>query len=122
MSFLNNSPPTPTPFLFLLPPPPPALPFFISFSSILLPDKSIDLFCAPSYPDPQSSPDERPQPSEEQVQSLEDFIPTNILHFMLINPTVTIVTAEYAYSDVAKKNFKSREKKKRVCINIHTHT
>ncbi|KAK3772280.1 hypothetical protein RRG08_039097 [Elysia crispata] len=63
--------------------------------------------------DPQSSPDERPQPSEEQVQSLEDFIPTNILHFMLINPTVTIVTAEYAYSDVAKKNFKSREKKKR---------
>ncbi|GFO46200.1 vacuolar protein sorting-associated protein 13b [Plakobranchus ocellatus] len=63
--------------------------------------------------DPQSSMEERPKPSEEQVQSLEEFIPTNIMHFMLFNPTLTIVTAEHAYCDVAKKNFKTREKKKR---------
>ncbi|RUS71073.1 hypothetical protein EGW08_021177, partial [Elysia chlorotica] len=63
--------------------------------------------------DTQSSVDDRPQPSEEQVRSLEEFIPTTILHFMLISPTVTIVTGEHAYCDVARKNFKTREKKKR---------
>ncbi|GFR59584.1 vacuolar protein sorting-associated protein 13B [Elysia marginata] len=63
--------------------------------------------------DPQGSQEERPKPSEEQIQSLEEFIPTNIMHFMLINPTVTLVTAEHASCDVTKKNFKAREKKKR---------
>ncbi|XP_055871203.1 intermembrane lipid transfer protein VPS13B-like isoform X3 [Biomphalaria glabrata] len=59
-----------------------------------------------------TTPEERPKPSEDQVKSLEEFIPTTLLHMMFINPTVTILQAEHSYCDVAKKNYKYRQKKR----------
>ncbi|KAH9494658.1 Vacuolar protein sorting-associated protein 13B [Bulinus truncatus] len=59
-----------------------------------------------------TTPEERPKPTEDQVKSLEDFIPTTLLHIMFINPTVTLLQAEHSYCDVAKKNYKYRQKKR----------
>ncbi|XP_035828543.1 vacuolar protein sorting-associated protein 13B [Aplysia californica] len=58
------------------------------------------------------SSEDRPKPTEEQVQSLEDFIPTRLLHLTFLNPTVMVLGAEHPPCDVARRNYKSRHKKR----------
>ncbi|XP_059174786.1 intermembrane lipid transfer protein VPS13B-like [Physella acuta] len=59
-----------------------------------------------------TTPEERPKPTEEQVKSLEEFIPTTLLHMMFIKPTVTLLQTEHPYCDVTKKNYRCRQKKR----------
>ncbi|XP_041362052.1 vacuolar protein sorting-associated protein 13B-like [Gigantopelta aegis] len=54
---------------------------------------------------------ERSQLSEEEIQSLEEFIPTHTYQLTLIEPIVTIHAAEHARCDIKKKNYKASKKK-----------
>lgn len=51
-----------------------------------------------------------PPPTEEQVRSMETFIPTNTHHVTLLNPTATIFYAEHPSCDVKKKNYHTTHK------------
>lgn len=51
--------------------------------------------------------DSRPHLSEEQILSLEEFIPTKTFHVSLLQPVIHVHYAEHPYCDVAKKSYKT---------------
>ncbi|XP_033726572.1 vacuolar protein sorting-associated protein 13B-like isoform X2 [Pecten maximus] len=51
-----------------------------------------------------------PPPTEEQVRSLESFIPTSTHHVTLLNPTANIFYAEHQNCDVKKRNYHTTQR------------
>lgn len=49
----------------------------------------------------------RPCPTEEQLKSLEEFIPTRTYHLALLQPVISYTAAEHVYCDVSKKVYRS---------------
>ena len=59
---------------------------------------------------------ERPRkaPTEEEVKRLEDYIPTQNMHFTLLKPHICLYTNDLPPYDVTKKHVVSHRKTKKV--------
>ncbi|XP_048244061.1 vacuolar protein sorting-associated protein 13B-like isoform X2 [Haliotis rufescens] len=55
--------------------------------------------------------EDRPEATEEQIKSMEDFIPTRTMHVILVQPSMTLLAAEHAQCDVSRKSYRPAQKK-----------
>ncbi|KAK3589215.1 hypothetical protein CHS0354_020076 [Potamilus streckersoni] len=56
--------------------------------------------------------DDRPQPAESQVKSMEEIMPTRTYHLTLFQPVISILSAEHTFCNVSRKSYKSKQKGK----------
>ncbi|KAL3889914.1 hypothetical protein ACJMK2_002232 [Sinanodonta woodiana] len=56
--------------------------------------------------------DDRPQPAESQVKSMEEIMPTRTYHLTLLQPVISILSAEHASCNVSRKSYKSKQRGK----------
>ena len=56
----------------------------------------------------------RPHPTEEQMRAMEEFVPTRTYHLTLLQPIISLLSAEHAHCDIARKKYHSRPKGSKV--------
>ncbi|KAL4227239.1 Vacuolar protein sorting-associated protein 13B [Mactra antiquata] len=64
-----------------------------------------------SKPQEERVDESRPHPTEEQLKSLDEFIPTRTYHLTFLQPIISVLSAEHPYCDIAKKKYHSPQAK-----------
>ena len=69
----------------------------------------ISLFPCTEVVDP-----ERPTPTDNQVLSMENFLPTRTQQLTILQPLITVYIAQHENCDISKKSYKTIQKTSKV--------